>query len=60
MDGDDRKRPREASSFDDSISKAANNGKMFEKALKLNDCCNFMQLFEKFGRENELIISNHF
>ena len=37
MDDKDRKRPREASSFDDSISKAAN----------------FMQLYEKFGTENE-------
>ena len=51
MDGDDRKRPREASSFDDLISKAANNGKMFEKALKLNDCvailCNCMKNLEE-------------
>ena len=37
-DGDDRKRPRETSSFDDSISKAANNGEVFEEALKSDDC----------------------
>ena len=28
------KRPLEASSFDDSIAKAANNGEVFEEALK--------------------------
>ena len=37
-DGDDRKRPREASSFDDSISKAANNGEVCKEALKSDDC----------------------
>ena len=30
----ERKRPREASSFDDSISKAAINGEVYEEALK--------------------------
>ena len=30
----EKKRPREASSFDDSIAKAANNGEVFEEALK--------------------------
>ena len=34
----DRKRPGEASSFDDSISKTANNGEVFEEALKSDDC----------------------
>ena len=38
MDGDNRKRPREASSFDDSISKAANNEEMLKEALKSDDC----------------------
>ena len=37
-DSYDRKRPRESSSFHDSISKAANNGEVFEEALKLDDC----------------------
>ena len=38
MDGDNRKRPCEASSFDDSISKAANNEEMLKEALKSDDC----------------------
>ena len=38
MDGDDRKRPHEISGCDDSISKAANNGEVFEEVLKLGDC----------------------
>ena len=38
MDGDNRKRPREASSFDDSTSKAANNEEMLKEALKSDDC----------------------
>ena len=38
MDGDNRKRPREESSFDDSISKAANNEEMLKEALKSDDC----------------------
>ena len=47
-DGDYGKRPRETCSFDDSISKAANNGEFFEdKTLKLDDCvailCNCMK-----------------
>ena len=37
-DSYDRKRPRESSSFHDSISKAANNGKEFEEALKSDYC----------------------
>ena len=37
-DGDDGKRSREASSFDDSIFKAANNGEVCEEALKSDDC----------------------
>ena len=36
-DGSDRKRQREASSFDDYISKATNNGEVFKEALKLDD-----------------------
>ena len=55
-DGDDRKRPREASSFDDSISKAANNGEVFEEALKSDYCvavlCNCMNNLEE--KMNEL------
>ena len=38
VDGDDGKRPRETSSFNDSISKAANNGEVFKEALKSDDC----------------------
>ena len=37
-DGDDRKRQREESSFDDSISKTANNREVFKEALKSDDC----------------------
>ena len=55
-DGGDRKRPLEASSFDDSISKAANNGEVFEEALKSDDCvvilCNYMKNLEE--KMNEL------
>ena len=36
-DGDDRKRSLKAPSFDDSIFKAANNGEVFEEALKPDD-----------------------
>ena len=43
----EKKRPREASSFDDSIAKAANNGEVFEEALKWDYCfvslCNCMK-----------------
>ena len=38
MVGDDRKKQHEASSFNDSISKAANNGEVFKEALKSDDC----------------------
>ena len=41
-DGDDRKRPSEKSSFDDSISKAASA----RRSIKI------MQLYDKFRREN--------
>ena len=37
-DGDERKTPPEASSFDDSVAKAANNGEVFEEDLQLDDC----------------------
>ena len=57
-DGDYRKRPRETCSFDDSISKAANNGEFFEdKTWKLDDCvailCNCMKNLA--NKINELI-----
>ena len=56
-DGDDRKIQHEASSFDDSISKAANNGEVFEKALKSDGCvailCNCMKNLE--GETNDLL-----
>ena len=46
-DGGDRKRPHKAFSFDDSISKVANNGEVFEEALKSDNCvailCNYME-----------------
>ena len=49
--GDERKRPHETSSFDDLIAKAANNGEVFEEALKPDDCvaisCNCMKNLEK-------------
>ena len=55
-DGDDRKRPRETSSFDDAISKAANNGEVFKEGLKSDDCvailCNCMKNLEE--KMNEL------
>ena len=55
MDGDDRKRPHQASSFDYSISKAANNGEVFE-ALQSDDCvailCNCMKKLDQ--KMNEL------
>ena len=55
-DGDDGKRPRETSSFNDSISKAANNGEVFKEALKSDDCiailCNCMKHLEE--KINEL------
>ena len=61
-DGDDRKRPREASSFDDSISKVANNGEVFEEALKSDDCvailCNCMKNLEQKMNELFQITSN--
>ena len=45
--GDDRKRPRKTSSFDDSIPKGANNGEILEEALKSDGCvailCNCMK-----------------
>ena len=37
-DSDARKRPRDASSFDDLIAEAANNGEVFKVALKSDDC----------------------
>ena len=37
-DHHEKKRPREAFSFDDSIAKAANNGEVFEEALKSDYC----------------------
>ena len=37
-DDDKRKTPPEASSFDDSVAKAANNGEVFEEDLQLDDC----------------------
>ena len=50
-DGNDRKRPRETSGFDDSISKTPNNGEVFEEALKSDDCvailCNCMKNLEE-------------
>ena len=50
-DCDDRERPRETSSFDDSFSKAANTGEVFEEALKSDDCvailCNCMKNLEE-------------
>ena len=52
-DGDDRKRPSEKSSFDDSISKAANNGEVLEEALKSCNC--MINLEEKI---NELFQIN--
>ena len=55
-DGDDRKRLRGASGFDDSISKAADNGEVFEEALISDDCvailCNSMKNLEE--KMNEL------
>ena len=61
-DGDDRKRPREASSFDDSSSKAANNGEGFEEALESDDCvailCNCMKNLEKKMNESFRITSS--
>ena len=48
---DERTRPCEASSFDDSIPKAANNGKVFKEAFKSDDwveiLCNCMKNLEK-------------
>ena len=61
-DDDDRKRPREGSSFDDSISKAANNGEVFEEALKSDDyvaiLCNCMKNLEQKMNELFQITSN--
>ena len=34
MDGDEKKRPRKASSFNDSIAKAANNGEV-QRSIKI-------------------------
>ena len=56
MDGDDRKRRRETSSFDDSISKVANNGEVLKEPLKSDDSvaisCNCMKNLEE--KMNEL------
>ena len=34
VDGDEKKRPRKASSYDDSIAKAANNGEV-QRSIKI-------------------------
>ena len=56
MDGDEKKRPRKAPSFDDSVAKAANNGEMPRSILKLDDCigilCNCLKNLEE--KINEL------
>ena len=56
-DGDDRKRSHEASGFDDSIFKAANNGEVFDEAIKSDDyvaiLCNCMEILEE--KVNELL-----
>ena len=56
-DGDDRKRPREASGFDDSIFKAANNGEVPDEAIKSDYyvaiLCNCMKNLEE--KMNELL-----
>ena len=51
MDGDEKKRPRKASSFNDSIAKAANNGEV-QRSIKIRWLYwDFMKLYEKFGRD---------
>ena len=51
MDGDEKKRPRKAYSFDDSIAKAANNGEV-QRSIKIRWLYwDFMQFYEKFGRD---------
>ena len=56
-DGDDRKKPCEASGFDDSIFKAANNGEVPDEAIKSDDyvaiLCNCMKNLEE--KMNELL-----
>ena len=61
-DGDDRKRPREASGFDDSIFKAANNEEVPDEAIKSDDyvaiLCNCMKNLEEKMNESLQITSS--
>ena len=60
-DGDEQKRPRKASSFNHLIAKGANNGEVFDEALKSGDCvailCKCMKNLDE--KVNEFI-SYHF